>query len=342
MSKACVSLKPIESMASQVDFTVTICTYNGAERIGEVLDQLQKQVGTEELEWEVVVVDNNSSDRTAEVVAGYAQTWRKDSQLRYIFEPKQGVFYARIKAVESAQSNDLIGFLDDDNLPAENWVAEAYRFGQDRPQVGAYGGVIHAKLDDSPPPYFEQVKGYLTIFNRGKTAFCYKRSDKPRRVPPAPGVVIRKQTWQETIPPPEKLLIAGRDEKTMAAGEDAEMIFYIQNSKWEVWHNPKMEIWHHIPSHRLQKDYLLKLARGYGLSIHLTRLARYYPWQRPFIVLLTPFYTLRESLKALNYYLRNKDIIANDLGKACELECIIGQVYSPFIKLYELTEVLKK
>lgn len=320
-------------MASLVDFTVAICTYNGAFRIPEVLDLLQKQVGTEGIAWEVLVVDNNSSDRTAAVVSNYAQNWRKDSQLRYILETKQGVAYARIKAVQEAQSSDLIGFLDDDNLPAENWLAEAYRFAQENPQAGAYGGIIHAKLDQPPPPYFDQIKGYLTIYNRGKTAFCYKRSDKPRRIPPAPGVVIRKQTWFDAIPPAEKLLIAGRDEKTMAAGEDAEMMFYIQNSKWEVWHNPKMEIWHHIPPYRLEKDYLLKLARGYGLSIHLTRVARFYPRQRPFLIFIIPFYTIRDSLKALNFYRKNKDIIPNDLGKACELECLIGQVYSPFLKL---------
>lgn len=315
-----------------MDFTVAIPTYNGSKRLPEVLDHLQKQVGTEEIQWEVLVVDNNSNDDTAAVISDYAEQWHPQRQIRYIFEPRQGQAYARSRAVEQA-SSELIGFLDDDNLPAENWVAEAYKFGKNNPQVGAYGGIIHAKLDQTAPPYFDRIKGYLTIYDRGNTAFCYERKAKPRRIPAAPGSVIRKKAWQECVPPPEKLLIKGRDETTMAAGEDAEVMFYIQNSKWELWHNPKMEIWHHIPSHRLEKSYLLKLARGYGLSIHRTRLARFYPWQRPLLSFLLPIYTFRDSLKLLGYYLKYRNTIENDLATACEWQAKIGQLYSPFLRI---------
>lgn len=316
-----------------MDFTIAIATYNGAQRLPEVLDALLEQAGTEGMQWEVLVVDNNSQDQTARVVEQYTQRWRPDSQLRYLFEAKQGAAYARECAVREA-SSDLIGFLDDDNIPAVNWLVEAYRFGCDRPQVGAYGGKIHAKLDQPPPPYFDQVRSYLTVYDRGNELFQYQRNAKPRRIPPAPGVVIRKQAWQEVVPPPEKLLVRGRDEKSMMAGEDAEIMFRIQNAQWEVWHNPKMEVWHHIYSHRLEQEYLLKLARGYGLSNHLVRLSRYASWQHPFLQLLIPLYTLRDSLKLFTYYWKNQKILAQDLGKACELQSKIGQLYSPYFSLY--------
>ncbi|MGB3510843.1 MAG: hormogonium polysaccharide biosynthesis glycosyltransferase HpsE [Microcoleaceae cyanobacterium] len=317
-----------------MDFSIVIATYNGAQRLPKVLELLKTQVLTQKIQWEILVIDNNSQDNTAQVVSNYAQKWHEGSQLRYIFEPKQGAAYARCRGVKEAKTTSLIGFLDDDNLPPANWVTEAYTFGRDRPEVGAYGGIIHAKLDTPRPPYFNQVKGYLTIYNRGGQAFQYKRDAKPRRIPPAPGAVIRKEVWQQTIPSPEKLLIGGRDAKTMAAGEDAEMMFYIQNSDWEVWHNPKMEVWHHIPPYRLEKSYLLKLARGYGLSNYLTRLARYKPWQRPLIRLITPLYTIRDSVKLLKYYWQYKNILEDDFGKACELEVKIGQFYSPYLWLY--------
>ncbi|NES96704.1 MAG: glycosyltransferase family 2 protein [Desertifilum sp. SIO1I2] len=316
-----------------MDFTVAIATYNGALRLPEVLDALLAQTGTARIQWEVLVVDNNSQDRTAQVVEEYIQRWRPDSGLRYLFEGRQGAAYARQCAVESAKS-DLIGFLDDDNIPGTNWVAQAYRFGCDRPQVGAYGGRIHAKLDSPPPPYFDQVRSYLTVYDRGKQPFQYQRNAKPRKIPPAPGIVIRKQTWQQVVPLPENLLVRGRDEKTMLAGEDAEVMFRIQNTQWEVWHNPDMEVWHHIYPHRLEQAYLLKLARGYGLSNHLIRLSRYPSWQHPFVQLLIPLYTLRDSLKLVNYYWKHQKTLAQDVGKACELQSKIGQLYSPYISLY--------
>jgi glycosyltransferase involved in cell wall biosynthesis len=320
-----------------MDFTVAICTYNGAERLPEVLTHLQNQIGTESIQWEVLVIDNNSSDRTAAVVSKFAVNWRKDCQLRYIFEPKQGVSYARNRAIQEAQSSELVGFLDDDNLPAQNWVAEAYSFGKSNSRIGAYGGIIHAKLDQTPPEYFDRIKILFAIYNRGNKPFHYDRFAKPRRVPAAPGSVVRKLAWQQCVP--ERLLLQGRDEakQTMlGACEDLECMYYIQNSEWEVWHNPKMEVWHHIPSRRLERQYLLKIARTSGLSNHALRLARLQPGQRSLILLLTPLYFLSDSYKALTYYLRHRNQLAVDVSKACEFESRIGKFLSPFV-LYSMS-----
>jgi len=315
-----------------VDFTVAICTYNGAERVPEVLDQLQKQVGTEGIEWEVLVVDNNSNDETAAVVSCYAKQWRPDSQIRYVFETRQGLAYARNRAVQEAKSRSLIGFLDDDNLPAENWVAEAYSFGRERPQVGAYGGIIHPKLDEPSPPYFDKVKILLAVYNRGSIPFWHQRSAKPRIVPTGAGCVVRKQAWQECVP--EELQLQGRDQKNktmLGTCEDLEALYYMQNSKWEIWYNPKMEIWHHLPPKRLEPQYLLKIARTSGMANHALRIARFYKWQRPLMPLLTPFYMLSDSYKLLSYYLQYKKQFSEDIGKACELEAKIGRLLSPFV-----------
>lgn len=317
-----------------VDFTVTICTYNGATRLPAVLDQLKKQQGTDAIQWEVLVIDNNSQDETAAVVERYQQQWRQDCPLRYEFEPKQGVSYARDRAIQAAHSQELVGFLDDDNLPAENWVIEAYRFGQEHPQAGAYGGIVHAKLDQVPPPYFEQVKILFAIYNRGPVPFRYDRAAKPRRIPAAPGSVIRKQAWQDCVP--EKLLLQGRDEanKTMlGACEDLEVMYYIQNSEWEVWHNPDMEIWHHIPARRLTQEYLLKVARTSGLSNHALRLARLHPWQKPLMKLMLPLYLFSDAYKAFSFYLKHQHQFAEDMSKVCEFESRMGRLISPFIKL---------
>ncbi len=317
-----------------MDFTVTICTYNGAKRIPAVLEHLQNQVGTEKLQWEVIVVDNNSQDNTAGIVTEYQKQWREDCQLRYIFEGQQGVSFARNRAVKEAKSHSLIGFLDDDNLPDRNWVAQAYYFGQEHPQAGAYGGIIHAKLDETPPPYFSQIKLFFAIYNRGPKAFQYKRNAKPRRIPAAPGSVIRKQAWQECVA--DKLFLMGRDEakKTLlGACEDLEVMYRIQNSNWEVWHNPKMEIWHHIPSRRLEAGYLQKVAYTSGLSNHLLRLVRLQPWQKPLMIFLLPLYLASDAYKVGSYYLKHRDLLAEDISKACEFQSRLGKLLSPFVSM---------
>lgn len=316
-----------------MDFTVAICTYNGEHRLPEVLDALAQQQGTEDIAWEVLVVDNNSNDATPEILQHYnwASCAPPNSRLRWVREPRQGTAYARQRAIDEAASEALVGFLDDDNLPASNWVREAFVFGRDRPQVGAYGGIIHAKLDTEPPEYFHAIKLLLAVYNRGDKPFCYARHAKPRIVPAAPGSVVRKQAWQECVP--ERLLLRGRDERGqtyVGACEDLETLFYIQNSDWEIWHNPKMEVWHHLPPHRLERDYLLKIARTSGLSNHALRIARL----GAIAIISTPLYLLSDGFKLARYFYQHRHQLSENIPVACEFQSRIGRFLSPFYIRY--------
>ncbi len=125
-----------------VGFTVAIPTYNGEKRLPEVLDRLRSQVQADTFAWEIVVIDNNSTDNTAKLVQAYQADWQEKFTLKYYFEPQQGAAFARRRAFEVAEST-LIGFLDDDNLPAPDWVASAYNFAQKYPLAGAYASQIH-------------------------------------------------------------------------------------------------------------------------------------------------------------------------------------------------------
>jgi len=316
------------SLAMQIDFTVAIRTYNAEKRLPEVLDRLLIQTGIEELRWEVLVVDNNSTDRTVDVAAEYAQRWRSDSQLRCVSEPKQGSAFARDRAMQEAASESLVGFLDDDNFPAANWVSEAYRFGLAHPEAGAYGSNIFAKLDAPPPPEFHQIKFLLAVEERGAVPFRYTTRGM---APNGPGCVIRKQAWQAAVPQQRRL--KGRDEtwKVMTANaEDIEVMLYIQSSRWEVWHNPGMEVWHHLPPKRFERQYLLRLAQRGGLAAHSCRYAKLQPWQRPLMPLFTPCYVLLSGWRAGLYYLQYRHQFATDLTKACLFQYKLNVLLSSF------------
>lgn len=312
-----------------IDFTVAIRTYNAEKRLPEVLDHLLAQTDTEGLRWEVLVVDNNSTDCTVAIVAEYAQRWRQDSELRCVSEPKQGSAFARDRAMQDAASESLVGFLDDDNFPKTNWVAEAYRFGLSHPNVGAYGSNIYAKLDEPPPPEFHQIKFLLAVEERGSVPFRYTTVGM---VPNGPGCVIRKQAWQAVVPQHRRL--KGRDEtwKVMiATAEDIEVMLYIQSSQWEVWHNPGMEVWHHVPPRRFEPQYLLKMARSAGLAAHSCRFAKLRPWQRPFMPLMVPVYLLLSGWRAGLYYLQNRKQLPTDVAKACLFQYKLHIFLSPFV-----------
>ena len=160
-----------------VNFTVAICTYNGEKRLPEVLDCLRSQINPENISWEIMVIDNNSKDGTAKIVREYQNNWPETYPLKYVFESQQGAGFARKRAIKEAKS-DLIGFIDDDNLPANNWVNEAFLFGQKYPKAGAYASQIHGQFEVETPENFERIVPFLAINERGYKPLLYNSKKK--------------------------------------------------------------------------------------------------------------------------------------------------------------------
>ena len=332
------------------DFSVVICTYNGALRLPNLLERLQRQQAS--CCWEVLIVDNNSSDRTAAVVQSAQSSWRStnwrsnectdectDVPLRYCFEPQQGLAYARRCAIRETKS-ELIGFLDDDTLPDDNWVEAAFQFSQQHPQVGAYGSSIRGLYETLPPSGFDRIACCLAIINRGKVPFQYS-SDRGV-LPAGAGMVIRRQAWLEQVP--DVPALAGVKAGSLRAkGEDVETLSYIRRS-WEIWHNPAMQLTHIIPSARLERDYLLNLFWHIGLSRYPLRKLQHRLWIWPLMVML---YCANDFRKGIAYlfskYLSGQlswrflpsPANAFDTVEACEFSLLLGSFLSPFYRLID-------
>jgi glycosyltransferase involved in cell wall biosynthesis len=304
-----------------LDLSVVICTYNGEHRLPDVLRCLLAQLGVDHLVWEVIVVDNNSTDGTAQVVEDFRRQWPQTVPLRYAFESRQGAGYARQHAIKIARS-PLVGFLDDDNNPSLVWVASAYRFSQDHLQAGVYGSRIRGDFEINPPPNFERIGAMLALTERGDKPLIY---DAKRKIlPPSAGLVVRRQAWLNSVP--EVLTLADKI-GFRAAGEDLEVILHMQRQGWEVWYNPAMRMYHKIPSSRFKRSYLLLLFRGIGLSRYHTRMLSVAGWQRP---LAMPMYLLNDLRKILRHLIRYRGAAVTDTVAACELTLYLYSVISPF------------
>jgi glycosyltransferase involved in cell wall biosynthesis len=305
-----------------IDFTVAIPTYNGAKRLPELLERLRNQVNAENLNWEIIIVDNNSTDNTAEVVKSYQESWQISCSLRYFLETKQGSAHARKLAVAQANGK-FIGFLDDDNYPELNWVANAYSFGEKYPQAGAFASQIHPNWEVSPPENFQRIAPFLAITERGNLPLLY--NPNANLLPPSAGLVIRHQAWLDAVP--ETQILIGRVGGNLLAGEDLEMIAHIQKAGWEIWYNPEMEVYHQIPQWRLQRDYLIPFFRGIGLSRYVTRMGKIKPFIRPFAYVA---YIVNDLRKLILHVIKYRWQVRSELVAACEMELFISSLISPF------------
>lgn len=315
---------------SLIDITVCIPTYNGEKHLPELLEALRSQIKTEPITWEIIVVNNNSSDLTAKVVQDYQTDWPKTCPLRYVFEETQGAAFARLRGVKEALG-ELIGFLDDDNVPESNWVASVYAFGQEHPQAGAYGSQIIGDFEGETPPNFRRIAPFFALTQRGKQPLQYLPHQQI--LPPSAGLVVRKQAWFTSVP--ERLILSGGNTDEILPGEDIEIMIYFQRVGWEVWYNPEMKISHKIPQSRLTKDYLIPFFRRIGWSRFVTRMIRYPLWQRPLII---PLYMLNDLRKAIQHWLKYRQSLETDVVVACQLELFMGSFFSP---LYFLRKRLK-
>ncbi len=318
-----------------INFTVAIPTYNGASRLPKVLEKLKGQTDIEHLNWEIIIVDNNSTDGTAKLVQQYQDSWKHPFQLRYVYEPEQGLAFARARGVKEAKG-ELVGFLDDDNLPAPNWVSAAYIFGQEHRSCGAFASQIHGLFEVEPNDNLKQIIFYLAINERGSQPLLYE--PRKKGVPPGAGLVIRRETWLNCVP--DRLFLIGRVGKSMLAGEDAEALLYIHRAGWEIWYNPAMEIEHIIPEWRLEKNYLILLMRGVGLSRYYLRMLMLKQWQYFFASFI---YIINDTRKLVLYFIRDyHQVMTGDIVATCEIELLTATLISPLYLLWvQVNRLLK-
>ncbi|MEB3359238.1 MAG: hormogonium polysaccharide biosynthesis glycosyltransferase HpsE [Synechococcales bacterium] len=302
-----------------LDFTVAIPVYNGAQRLPHVLDHLQRQVEDGAIQWEILVIDNNSTDDTAAVVRQIQAQWTSSVPLQYLQEPRQGITYARQRAVNAAKGR-YVGFLDDDTPPAADWVIAACRFGDAYPQAGAWGGQVQAEFEVPPPPDLGMARAMLAVRN-------YSDTPKPfvpekLQLPPGAGLVIRRQAWLAVIP--------DRLHRNQRGGNDYEISLRLHQAGWQIWYNPAMKITHRIPARRLEKSYLASLARLHGLCTCELRMLTAKPWTRPLILIRS----FLGGVKKLTWHLiRYRTRITATTSAACEWSFFLGNAASPFYYL---------
>src|SRR5919199_1111625 len=145
--------------------SVVVCCYNSSARLPETLNHLMNQTVPNHIEWEVVIVDNKSTDNTIELCNS---TFKANKFYRYkiVSELNQGLSYARKKGLDTALY-DYIIYCDDDNWLDSNYIANAYRLMSYNTNIGACGGIGQPVTDNDPPKYFKDFAIGFAVGEQG-------------------------------------------------------------------------------------------------------------------------------------------------------------------------------
>ena len=233
---------------------MVICTYNHAALLDQALSALARQTLTGDVDWQILVVNNNCTDATDAVVKSHAVV--APVPLTMVDENDQGLTPARLRGVVSTAAA-WIAFVDDDCLLAEDWIAEAARFASAHPDCGAFAGAV--VLDwEVPPPAFVPRFGW---------AFAEQdHGPAPRTLPclAGAGLVARRAALAECgwI---DRQFLADRIGNKLVSGGDVEIALRI-GSRHDLWYNPACRLRHRIPEHRASPTYVKAVVHGLGTS----------------------------------------------------------------------------
>jgi glycosyltransferase involved in cell wall biosynthesis len=133
-----------------VILSVVIPTYNRADTIGTTLKSLGADQGIGSADYEIVVVDNRSTDDTAAIVRHMQAESRV--AIRYVYEERAGVHYARNHGALQARGN-LLYVTDDDMIAAPGMLAELLRLFEMDPKIGTASGMVLPRWEIEPPQW---------------------------------------------------------------------------------------------------------------------------------------------------------------------------------------------
>lgn len=245
---------------STFELTFAVCFHNPGGRIARVIEAIAQQ--TLKPGQELLLVDNNSTDGSGRLALEHAR--RMDTRCRYVIERRQGLSFARRRAVLEAQG-EIISFIDDDNVVEPDWAEKSLLFMAAHPQAGIVGGHIYPILTEPSAEAMSLVQRFgtaLAIRDPGTVERVLADAEEP---PCGAGMTGRRSVLRRALVD-IGLHLCGRRGSKLSAGEDTEIGLIARRLGWETWSAPQLRLGHLIPPHRLEEAYMARLEEGFTAS----------------------------------------------------------------------------
>lgn len=246
--------------------SVVLCTHNRRRSLERTLASLRETRVPEGLSWELIVVDNNSTDGTRDAVQEFAR--RAGMEARYVFEPVQGLSRARNRGVTEARG-EIIAFTDDDVRVAEDWPAWIDRAFKES-GAACVGGRILPVWEGTPPRWLTpELGGCLALLDYGDLPIELDHPNLWGANLAVSAEMFRKYGGFDTR--------FGRIPGKLYSGEELEFLELLLKNREKVLYHPRVVVRHFIPPERLCKTYFRRLRFDQGELDGLTYRGRSLP-----------------------------------------------------------------
>jgi glycosyltransferase involved in cell wall biosynthesis len=231
-----------------MDVSVIICTHNRSASLGRTLSSFLQST-SDGLSWELLVVDNDSTDETKQVIESFITASKL--AVRYIFEGKRGLSEARNHGLCEAQG-EIIIFIDDDVIVSPTYLLEVKKAFDELDPMCVGGKVLLDENLTRPPWWDERCDGAVGKFDRGDSVIVAGRSDRALT-----GIGANMSFRRSAF---EKYGLfrtdMGRKGADLTTGEDAEMFQRLRKRGELVIYYPGALVYHSPAQQRFSKPYL--------------------------------------------------------------------------------------
>jgi glycosyltransferase involved in cell wall biosynthesis len=244
-----------------MDISIIICSFNRAHNLPECFAFLEKQCDAAQIQWEIILVDNNSTDDTKSFVEAYSK--ETPLNLRYAFEGEQGLSAARNHGIRKALGKWII-FIDDDIRVSENWLKAIFdTFTQQN--CDAVGGRIEVDSPDKLPSWIRpDMYGFLGHQDFGPDP---KPLDGISEFPFGGNMAINRHVFDKIgyFDTNMGRKGEGRTAEELFKGEETDFFHRLAKQGGKLYYEPQALVWHKILPHQLTKEFFLTLHRNAGL-----------------------------------------------------------------------------
>ncbi len=236
--------------------TVAICAYNARDRLAELVPVLAAQ--TLDGPWEILVVDNNSTDGTDELIREMSRNG--PVPIKVVRETAQGIPYARNRAIDEAADSAYLAFIDTDEAPLPGWL-EAAVDALDREGAECAGGPIRVRFPGPRPAWLrDELLKYLGSVDHGGEPFWIR----DYRTPVWSGnIAYRLSLFRSGLRFDPRYNRAGRG---VGGGSDAVMFRLLVDQRARMRYRPDMVIEHWVGCEKMNRRYFLHLNLLAGIK----------------------------------------------------------------------------
>jgi len=242
---------------------IVICTWNRSQQLAAALDSLTRLIVPYDRELRVIIVNNNSTDDTAEVIEKFgSHKFFNRHRFLSLFEAQQGHTHSRNAAIQHLDS-DLVMWTDDDVTVDPFWIQKTVEFADQHSDTAFFGGPIIAKLVPDCPDWIEEnwetLRGCFAERQLGDQPLDLS----PERLPYGANFSVRTPVQQAFL---FNLELGRRGDSVLGEDELDVMRRIIAANLTGKW-NPDARVTHVIPSQRINEEYVRQYFMGQGRAL---------------------------------------------------------------------------